>query len=188
MSSAREEEKRILQRLCSSKKAEFLAVYGRCDKKYLISQCLEDGSLFFGIKGFPNVPLSRHLANFHRQFCALFKKEDGKPEPKDWSKFLYRLQITLRECSSTSKVVIFFEETHWLAYRGSKFLIALDYFWNRHASRIPNVLLIVSVSDASWMIDNLINNKGGLYGRLSAHIFLKPLESTEIKKYLSLTS
>ena len=182
----REEEKKILQTLYTSKKAEFLAVYGRrrIGKTYLITEYFKDKGIFFDVTGAPDASLSEQLINFHREYCALFKKEDSELPPKDWSEAFYRLQITLKEYSCASKIIIFFDEMPRLAHKGSRFLTAMDYFWNRHASRMSNVLLIVCGSAASWMIHNIINNKGGLYGRLSAHIRLKPFKLAEVEKYL----
>ena len=43
---------------------------------------------------------------------------------------------------------------------------ALDHFWNSWASRKKNVLVIVCGSAASWMIENILHNKGGLHNRV----------------------
>lgn len=182
----REEEQRILEKLYNSKKAEFLAVYGRrrIGKTYLITEYFKDKGIFFEMTGSPNATLSEHLLNFHREFCALFKKEDNQLPPKNWSEAFHRLEGILKEYANTSKIILFFDEMPWLAHKRSKFLAALDYFWNRHASRMPNVLLIVCGSAASWMIHTIINSKGGLYGRLSAYIRLLPFRLAEVEQYL----
>ena len=182
----RETELKILRKLYTSKKAEFLAVYGRrrIGKTYLITEYFKDKGIFFEVTGSPNASSSEHLLNFHREFCALFKKEDTQAQPKDWSEAFFRLQNILKEYSHVPKITIFFDEMPWLSGKGSKFLSALDYFWNRHASRMPNVLLIVCGSAASWMIHNVIHNKGGLYGRLSAKMNLRPFQLKEVEEYL----
>ncbi len=181
----REEEKKILQRLYASTRAEFLAVYGRrrIGKTYLITEFFKDKGIFFEITGFPKATRAEQLLNFHREFCALFKKEDGGVPPKDWSEAFHRLQLVLKDYGAT-KIILFFDEMPWLAHKGSNFLGALDYFWNRHASRMPNVFLVVCGSAASWMIHHVLNSKGGLYGRLSAHIRLRPFKLAEVEKYL----
>jgi hypothetical protein len=43
--------------------------------------------------------------------------------------------------------------------------------------------LIVCGSATSWIINNLINNHGGLYNRLTTSIFLKPFTLLECEKY-----
>jgi hypothetical protein len=60
----------------------------------------------------------------------------------------------------------------------------LDYFWNTQWSRMPNLILVVCGSSASWMLDNLINAKGGLHNRLTKSILLEPFTLAETKKYL----
>ncbi len=48
-----------------------------------------------------------------------------------------------------------------------------------------NVVLIVCGSAASWMLKKIIYNKGGLYGRLTAEIHLKPFTLGETELYLN---
>ena len=99
--------------------------------------------------------------------------------PQNWQEAFRRLKNSVSEIIRDQKVVLFFDELPWLAQPKSRFLSALDYFWNRHFSRMPNLLLIVSGSSASWMIHQVLNNKGGLYGRLSAHLRLRPFSLSE---------
>ena len=185
----RRDEKLILLKLYTSKNAEFIAIYGRrrIGKTYLVSQFFKDKGIYLEITGSPNATTAEQLLNFHREFTALFKREDDQSPPKDSSEAFYRLQRTLVGYSSAEKIILFFDEMPWLCEKGSTFLSALDYFWNRHASRMPNVLLIVCGSAASWMIHHVINNKGGLYGRLSAQIGLKPFTLSEVEQYLHST-
>ena len=49
---------------------------------------------------------------------------------------------------------------------------------------MPGVKLIVCGSAASWMIDNIISNKGGLHNRLSGQMALYPFDLKETKAYL----
>lgn len=59
------------------------------------------------------------------------------------------------------KKVIFLDELSWIAgTRSSEFLNALESFWNGCASGRKDVLLIVSSSATSWLIDHVIHDKG----------------------------
>lgn len=49
---------------------------------------------------------------------------------------------------------------------------------------MPNLKLIVCGSAVSWMLNKLINAKGGLYNRLTKTILLEPFTLGETKKYL----
>ncbi len=65
----------------------------------------------------------------------------------------------------------------------SRFIPAFEHFWNGWASKRNNILLIVCGSATSWMEDNLINNKGGLYNRLNCEIKLHPFSLAECEMY-----
>ena len=182
----RREEKRLLHRLYDSKNAEFLAIYGRrrVGKTYLIRNYFKDQGLFFEITGAHNARTKEQLENFHTEHSALFGNQEGEPSPKSWSEAFNRLRKSIESINSTSKIIVFLDELPWLASPRSGFLAALDYAWNRHFSGMQNVLLIVSGSAASWMINHVVNNTGGLYGRLSAHLRLIPFTLSETEEYL----
>lgn len=182
----RKEEIHLLDRLYRSQNAEFLAVYGRrrIGKTFLITQFFKDKGIFFEITGAPNTTTTEQLINFHDEFCALFTSEAIIKTPKNWSEAFRRLREALKKINPSQKIILFFDELPWLATARSQFLAALDYNWNRHFSRMPNVLLIVCGSAASWMVNQIVNNKGGLYGRLSAHLRLLPFTFSETEEYL----
>lgn len=182
----REKEIELLQKLYDSKQAEFLAIYGRrrIGKTYLVTEFFRNKGVFFEITGSATATTKEQLLRFHREFCGLFKKEAKLKSPKNWEEAFLRLKDAVAEFQNNQKIVLFFDELPWLASPQSNFLSALDYFWNRHFSRMPQVLLIVSGSSASWMIHQILNHKGGLYGRLSAHLRLKPFSLSEVEQFL----
>ncbi len=181
----RQREKQILEKLYKSEKAEFLAIYGRrrIGKTFLINQFFKDSGIYFEITGSKGAHTKEQLVNFHREFIALFKSEGEYLVPKNWSEAFYHLTQVLKSISSSQKIILFFDELPWLASPKSGFLQALDYFWNRHASRLSNILLIICGSAASWMIKKVINDRGGLHGRLSAEIRLQPFSLSEVEEY-----
>src|SRR5262249_7268126 len=65
------------------------------------------------------------------------------------------------------------------------FLPALEYMWNQHLSRMNNVLLIVCGSAANWIIKKVINNRGGLYGRLTEIMKLNPFTLAQTEQFLA---
>ena len=182
----REKEKKQLQELYDSEKAEFTAIYGRrrVGKTFLVSEFFKDKGVYFEITGSKKAPKSEQIANFYREFIALFPEENKGGAPKDWGDALNRLQLALQKLPQTQKIVLFFDELPWLAAPRSGFLRALDYFWNRHISRMNNVKLIVCGSAASWMIHHVIDDKGGLYGRLSSQMRLEPFTLSEVEHLL----
>ena len=46
-------------------------------------------------------------------------------------------------------------------------------------------MLIVCGSATSWIMDNLMNNKGGLYGRVTSEIHLHPMTVAECSEFLT---
>ena len=57
----------------------------------------------------------------------------------------------------------FIDELPWLDTPRANFLSAFEHFWNDWGSGRHNLLLVVCGSATSWMLDNLINNKGAEY-------------------------
>ena len=65
----------------------------------------------------------------------------------------------------------------------SGFITALEAFWNGWGCHRDNFMLVVCGSATSWMMDNLINNHGGLYGRLTCEIKLSPFTLRECEQF-----
>ena len=80
--------------------------------------------------------------------------------------------------------VIFIDELPWLAGPQSSELVSeLGFFWNQWARKRKDIFLIVCGSATSWMIDNVIREYGGLYGRTTEIIALKPFTLAECERY-----
>ncbi len=182
----REKERAILTKLLRSKKAEFLAIYGRrrIGKTFLMHEFFKDQGVYLTITGTRKAPKSEQLKNFYRSLRALFPNHAGEKKPKDWSDAFDMLLKEIQKLDHSVKFIFFLDELPWLATPKSGLLPSLDYFWNHHLSRMPNVLLIVCGSAAHWMIKKVINDKGGLHGRLSAQIRLEAFNLSETENFL----
>jgi hypothetical protein len=90
----------------------------------------------------------------------------------------------IEQYSDKKKVVLFFDELPWLVTKKSRFLPALDFYWNTKWSENKCVRLIVCGSAASWIIKNIVNNTGGLHNRITAQCRLDPFSLNETKHYL----
>lgn len=66
----------------------------------------------------------------------------------------------------------------------SNFISVLEGFWNSWACGRKNFMLIVCRSSNSWILNKLINNHGGLYGRLTFEIKLNPFCLSECESLL----
>jgi AAA+ ATPase superfamily predicted ATPase len=180
----RETEQAILKERYSSEKSEFIAITGRrrVGKTYLVNTYFEN-EMSFHFSGGLNASLSQQLQGFHYQYCAFFKSEILEKVPANWMDAFILLSRQLDKSRKKSKKVIFIDELPWLDTHKSNFLGALEWFWNSWAIN-KNVLLIVCGSATSWMINKIVNNKGGLHNRLTQRIHLLPFTLKESIDFL----
>lgn len=184
----RQGEKELLERLFSSKKPEFIALYGRrrVGKTYLIRTFFtQKKCTFFHITGIQDGLLHEQLYAFTRILESTFYDPTVRlQEPTSWNQAFEHLTHLLQRDGARRKIVLFFDELPWLASQKSGFLKSLDYYWNRFWSTMPHLKLVVCGSAASWMIENLIHHKGGLHNRTTCRIALAPFTLRETKTYL----
>lgn len=60
-----------------------------------------------------------------------------------------------------------------------------DYYWNQHWAFEGRIKLIICGSSASWIVNKIINNKGGLYNRVTRQIHLEPFNLRDTKRFLN---
>jgi AAA+ ATPase superfamily predicted ATPase len=169
--------------LVNSNQSEFIAVYGRrrVGKTFLIREGFKN-QFNFQLTGLAKADLRSQLQNFH---AAINKHKLGSrelPKVSSWFEAFQQL-ISLLEKSQAKKKVVFLDELPWLATPKSGFIPALEHFWNSWASARKDILLIVCGSSASWMLNKLINNKGGLHNRVSFKMKINPFTLAECKSY-----
>ena len=105
--------------------------------------------------------------------------------PKNWFAAFQLLQGYLEKRKGRKKVV-FFDELPWIDTPQSDFISGLEHFWNAWASARKDIILVVCGSAASWMINKLINNKGGLHNRVTRRIKLMPFTLFETEEYFKI--
>ena len=181
---ARERELEVMAELLKSREPAFLAVYGRrrVGKTHLIREFFgAKADVFFTLTGIHDAKLALQLKNMSVSMEDTFGEtaEDG-----NWFDALTRLRRHVSAQGRDKKVVLFFDELPWLASRRSGFLAALDHLWNQHLSRRQNVILVVCGSAASWMISKVIDQRGGLHGRVTHQMPLAPFTLSETEIYL----
>lgn len=178
----REKEIKQLAKVKSSNKSEFVAIYGRrrVGKTFLVREYF--GYKFdFQLTGLANANTAQQLNNFH----VALQRQSSVPVEKNsdnWFDAFQQLIVHLEGVDKDQKKVVFFDELPWLASRRSDFMMALEHFWNSWATNRKNILLIACGSAASWMINELINNHGGLHNRVTERIKIYPfnLRETEL--------
>lgn len=183
------EERKILEKALESHKAEMVSVIGRrrVGKTFLVKSVYE-AHLDFEITGIQHATRSEQLRNF---ILSISKYSNGTfpiTEPKDWLEAFYLLSKFLEmkknpETSANRRCVIFLDELPWLATHKSGFLKGLSWFWNSWAVN-QNIVVVICGSAASWMIKNVVNDKGGLHNRITKRIYLKPFDLRETELFL----
>ena len=179
----RENEIKELSRLELSNQPEFVVIYGRrrVGKTFLIRSFFKDKFCFYAT-GLAKGNRGAQLDNFHKSLTEYGYKAD-LPKPNDWFE-AFDILKTIINRSRQKRKVVFMDEMPWMDTQKSEFKQALDKFWNSWGMMQSNLLLIVCGSAASWMVKNIINDRGGLHNRLTCKIHLSPFNLAETKAYL----
>jgi len=127
--------------------------------------------------------MQKQLRNFQDQLSEFAQSSLPVQLPKDWLEAFQLLRTYLKTKVGKQKIVLFFDELPWLATHKSGFLSAFGYFWNSWAVK-QNLVLVICGSAASWMIQRVVNNKGGLHNRITKRIYLEPFTLSETAAYL----
>lgn len=178
----RKEEMKELQRIYDSGSSEFVVVYGRrrVGKTYLIREFFHDDFVFYAT-GVARGNRTEQLAQFNSSLARYGDSED-QTAPENWFLAFGRLEKLVAK-SRKQRKVIFLDELPWMDTPKSDFVKALEMFWNVWASARNDIVLIVCGSAASWMVGNVIRNRGGLHNRLTCKLKLNPFTLSETKEY-----
>jgi AAA+ ATPase superfamily predicted ATPase len=181
----RKKEIEALNEMLQSNSSELIAVYGRrrVGKTFLIRECYKNNTVF-EVTGYYRGSMRDQLRNFHSQLKRNYKRIDKHPIPKDWFKAFELLESYLDSQRKPEKKVVFIDELPWLATTRSKFLTAFEHFWNTYCTKRNDLVVVICGSAASFMVNRIIRNKGGLYNRITCKIPLKPFNLDETEKFL----
>ena len=175
------EEIRQLRRAYESDGAEFVAVYGRrrIGKTYLVSEVFHNCFSFHAV-GMEKGNKREQLTAFREEL-----KSQGWadcPRLTSWIAAFAELSKML-EKRAESKKVVFLDELPWFDSPCSGFLAAFEHFWNGWACLRKDVLLVICGSATTWIVNKVLNSKGGLHNRVTRQIPLKPFTLRECEEY-----
>ena len=177
----RNKEIKELRRYAEQEEAQFVAVYGRrrVGKTYLVRETFNSNFTFYhtGISG---STLTEQLEQFRASLIKLGLKKCNKL--KSWFEAFHKLEELIEQRKDERKV-IFIDELPWLDTPKSRFISALEHFWNGWASAQKKLILVICGSATSWIISNIIRNHGGLYNRLTGSIYLQPFNLGECEEF-----
>lgn len=181
----REAEIKVLQEALQSPSAELIALYGRrrVGKTYLIRTVYEK-DLLLELTGLNNAPFSEQLENFSLTLARTFDLPLSIATPQTWLQAFHILIQVLEKRLGGTKKVFFLDEMPWFDTHKSGFLSAFDHFWNTWASKQKNLVVVICGSAASWMIQNVVRNRGGLHNRITRRMRLMPFNLYETEQFL----
>ena len=180
----RKREIEELMRCYQSERSEFVILYGRrrIGKTFLVNHTF-NGKFTFHFTGSHKAPKGRQLERFAKDLQEQWKLT-YQPHIDNWYHAFDMLQQLIGRSKSRKKKVVFFDEMPWIDTFGSEFVSALEDFWNTWASLRDDIMFVACGSATSWMVDNLVENQGGLHGRITSRLYLRPFTLQETEQYL----
>jgi uncharacterized protein len=182
----RQQQTKELTEALSSNKPEMVALVGRrrVGKTYLVKEVYAH-RIDFEMTGLQNATRDEQLLNFVICMEKYFPNYHLPNKPTSWLESFNFLTQALDGLGKKEKIVVFLDELPWLGSSRSGFLLGLGFFWNTWAST-KNVVLVVCGSAASWMIQKIVNDRGGLHNRITRLLFLYPFTLAETEAYFKL--
>lgn len=178
----RKSQKTELQEAFESEYSEFVAVYGRrrVGKTFLIRETF-NYHFTFEHAGVANSNMTEQLYAWKSSLNDAGLK--NIVTPSNWFDAFDMLKEVIR-ASSEKKKVIFIDEMPWMDTPKSRFVNALEFFWNSWASARKDILLIICGSATSWIINNIFKNHGGLHNRITHRVFVEPFCLAECEEFM----
>ena len=183
----RHDEIETLEQMYASSDPEFLAVYGRrrVGKTYLIREFFSrKNAVFFNVTGSKNGSMREQIEHVTFRIGEVFYNGAKITPEKNWDKTFGQLTKAFSQISKSKKIVIFFDEIPWMATKRARLLQVLDYYWNQYWSNDRRIKLIICGSSASWIINNVLRSRGGLYNRVTRKIALETFNLPETRDFL----
>ena len=179
----RKEEIEEMKSYLDDEKAHLLAVIGRrrVGKTFLVREVYKENKIF-EMTGLKDADLNNQLINFTLQMNEYFYREEQYSKPDSWLLAFNQLSKAISNFEADQKPVVFFDELPWIASKRSGFTEALAHWWNNWASQ-KNIIVIICGSAASWMLEHIVNAKGGLHNRITKLFTLMPFTLAETKEF-----
>lgn len=176
-------EQEILRQRINSNSSELIAIYGRrrIGKTFLVRRYFNDKFDFYST-GIYQGTKKEQLGAFNRQL----EHYSGRrwKVAKDWFEAFAQLREYLESIGGNRPIVVFLDELPWMDTQKSRFVKAFEYFWNSWGATNNRLKLIACGSATTWMRENVLSDKGGLYNRTTRSMYLSPFTLYETEQYL----
>jgi AAA+ ATPase superfamily predicted ATPase len=180
----RENEKGQLMAALESSKPELVALIGRrrVGKTFLVRKTYEK-HIVLEVTGLQKNNQQAQLQNFLVSMQSYGLVTDADKKPGNWLETFFLLTQKLQQLDTQKKYVVFFDELPWMAGKRSDFISGFSYFWNSWASK-QNIVVVICGSATSWMIEKVINDRGGLHNRVTNLLHLHPFDLKKVEVFL----
>lgn len=174
-------ERKVLEEALASPRSEFVAVFGRrrIGKTFLINETF-GGRYSFQHSGAENVGTREQLDFFRLSILRHFGTKC--PRLDNWRTAFFELEERLAKAGDGKKIV-FLDEIPWLDTPKSGFLPAFEHFWNGWASLRHDILLVICGSATSWVVKEILRNRGGLHNRVTRPLPIAPFTLAECEEF-----
>jgi uncharacterized protein len=174
-----------LEESLKSQDSELIAVYGRhrVGKTYLIRNVCEK-HIKFEVTGLYGGNQEKQLDIFFDELKRVSKKINDKDKPTNWKEAFELLKRYINGLRSKSKKVIFIDEMPWIDTHKSDFRMYFGHFWNTYCEKRNDLVVVLCGSAASYMVQNVISNKGSLHARITYKLQIKPFSLFETQAFL----
>lgn len=178
-----------LHEIYNRNQAQFVVIYGRrrVGKTFLVNEAFKDRITFHhaGLSPIGDHGKRNLMKEQLQQFYFSLQIQGMPPShcPKSWFEAFFMLEKLLQQKDDGTRQVVFLDELPWMDTPRSNFISAFEGFWNSWACSRDNLMLVVCGSATSWILDKLINNHGGLYGRVTREIKLTPFSLADCKAF-----
>lgn len=164
-----------------SGKAEFIALYGRrrVGKTSLVRYFFKDKFDFFAsgvLEGNKEDQKDAFLS-------ALAQYGYAGPTPNNWKEAFAALGAIIEKNKRKKRCVVFIDEISCFDWAYSNFVKQLGIFWNDIGAWHDNLFFIICGSATTWMIRNIIDNRGGLHRRRTHEMHLRPFSLHQSEMY-----
>lgn len=174
-----------LKNSLKSKESELIAIYGRrrIGKTYLIRNCYKN-EIIFEATGLYHGTIQQQLNVFLRQLKLVSKSFNKIESIISWENAFELLKKYISSLRNKNKKVIFIDEFPWFDTHKSDFLMYFGHFWNTFCEKRDDLIVVLCGSAASYMVQNILQNKGSLHNRLTYKLQINPFTLKETKQYL----
>ncbi|MGN0907429.1 MAG: ATP-binding protein [Bullifex sp.] len=170
-----------LEKCYGSGRSEFVAVYGRrrVGKTFLVRSLFADQFSFY-VSGMLNGSFREEIEVFSKALREYGYKDKM---PDNWGEAFSCLDELIRSSAADKRCIVYIDEISSFDTPRSGFIKAIEHFWNVKGSMYDNLMLIISGSATHWIINKVINDRGGLHNRVTKQIHLRPFRLFETEEY-----